>query len=191
MRHGIRQMMKQNYAHSTGIHLRKNRIKFLHVADDKSWKSIFRDIIIAFIPFFVLYKISTHPMLAKLGHQDPHAPKKRSQREMIEQSLYSLSLKRQQDELHKEHVFFEAMDENACYDAPTIDISAQLQPQKRRQPLKRRKSTLKNSIPHRQVKIGKQSLGKLLSKLYVGKGSRRSATSFGKAASGGRKTTSS
>ena len=145
--------------------------------NDNSWKPIFRDIFMAFIPLFVIYKISTHPMVAKLGYQDPHAPKKRSQREMLEQSLYTLSLKRRQEELHKEHFFLEAMIENKCYDTPTIDIYAQLQPQKGRRPFNRPK-TPRKSLPHRQATISKQSLGKLLSKLHLGKVSRRTKASM-------------
>lgn len=154
----------------------KNRIKLPN--NDNFWKAILRDVVMVFIPLFVIFKISTHPMVAKIGHQDPHKPKKRSQREMIEQSLYSLSLKRRQEELQKEHFFLDAMDESKCYDALTIDINAQLQPQKGRRPFKR--NSPRKSLPHRQATIGKQSLGKLLSKLYFGKVSRRTTAPLGK-----------
>ena len=153
-----------------------NRIKLPHY--DNSWKPIFRDIFMAFIPFFVIYKISTHPMVAKLGHQDSHASKKRSQREMLEQSLYTLSLLRLQEDLHKECLFLEAMNEEKCYDTPTIDIYAQLQPQKGRRPFNRSKSPRK-SLPHRQATIDKQSFGKLLSKLHLRIVSRRPTASVG------------
>ncbi len=161
--------------HNKGMQQSTNQIKLPH--RDNAWKPIIRDIFMAFIPLFVIYKILTHPMIAKLGYQDPHAPKKRSQREMLEQSLYTLSLKRRQEELHKENFFLEAMDEDKCYDTPTINIYAQLQPQKGRRPFNRPKSPRK-SLPHRQATIGKQSLGKLLSKLY-GKVSRHTISSVG------------
>lgn len=127
-----------------------------------SRKAIFRDIIMAFIPFYVMYKISTHPMIAKIGYQDPNEPKKPSQREIIEQSLYTLSLKKRQVELQKEHLFFEAMDAKKCYDAPTIDIYAKLIPKKgRRPPFKRRGGASKEkNRAQRQSIFGKRKGGK-------------------------------
>lgn len=162
---------------SKGTQQYTNRIKLPN--NGHTWKAVLRDIIMAFIPLFVMYKISTHPMVARLGYQDPNAPKQRSQREMIEQSLYTLSLRRQQDELQKEHFFLEKMDENRCYDAPTIDTNAQLPQQKGRRPFKKPKASGKH-IPHRQVKFNKRPLGKLLfNLLHRGKVPRRSTAHGG------------
>jgi len=168
------------HSNSKGTQQCTKRIKLPN--NGHSWKAVFRDVIMAFIPFFVMYKISTHPMVARLGYQDPNAPKQRSQREMIEQSLYTLSLRRQQEDLQREYFFLEKMDENRCYDARTIDINAQLPQQKGRRPFKKPKASGKHT-PHRQIKFNKRPLGKLLfNLLHRGKVSRRPTANGGEAA---------
>lgn len=120
-------------------------------------------IIMAFIPIFFLYKISTHPLIAKLGYQHPNAPKKYSQREYLEKAMYRLSLIKRRDELLKEYIFLEAMDEYKCHDFPTIDISAQLNQQKSGRPRRRFDGQSKQ---HKQTKKPrKQTKGKTKGKI--------------------------
>ena len=119
-----------------------------------SWKLILRDTVMVFIPIFVLYKISTHPSIANIGNQHPHAPKKYSQRELLEQAMFRLSLIRRRDELLKEYLFLEAMHENKCHDFPIIDLYAQLN-----QKGGRRERKFQNK-PRKQTK-GKPKVGKM------------------------------
>jgi hypothetical protein len=119
-----------------------------------SWKLILRDAVMVFIPIFVLYKISTHPSIASIGNQHSNAPKKYSQRELLEQAMFRLSLIRRRDELLKEYIFLEAMHENKCHDFPSIDIYAQLN-----QKIGRRDRKFQ-STPRKQTK-GKPKVGKM------------------------------
>mmetsp|Transcript_18518 Transcript_18518/g.34062 ORF Transcript_18518/g.34062 Transcript_18518/m.34062 type:complete len:284 (-) Transcript_18518:119-970(-) len=134
---------------------KSTKIKLDNTAN--SWKSLLRDVIMAFIPLFVIYKISTHKLVSNIGYQDPNAPKKYSQQEFLEQLLFSLSLKKQQEYLQEEHLFLEAMNERKCYDFPTIDMSTKLKQQTK---VPRRKLKGKNN-PRRQVnkrvKVGKMN----------------------------------
>ena len=96
--------------------------------------SLLRDITPALICFFVLYKIVTHPMVANVGMSPPRM----SQRQLREQIMYSLFLKRQQNELHEKYQFYEAIDITKCHIYPAIDMSAKLnQQQKKIQKTKR------------------------------------------------------
>ena len=119
-----------------------------------SWKLILRDTIMVFIPIIVLYKISTHPSIADIGNQHPNAPKKYSQRELLEQAMFRLSLISRRDELLKEYLFLEAMHENKCHDFPTMDIYAQLNQNSGRRERKFQ------STPRKQTK-GKPKVGKM------------------------------
>ncbi len=108
-----------------------------------------------FIPIFVLYKISTHPLIAYVGNQHQNALKKYSQRELLEKAMFRLSLIRRQDELLKEYLFLEAMHENKCHDFPTIDIYAQLNHHKSGRQVQKFQTT-----PHKQTK-GKLNVRKM------------------------------
>ncbi len=119
-----------------------------------SWKLILRDTVMVFIPIFVLYTISTHPSIASIGNQHSNAPKKYSQRELLEQAMFRLSLIRRRDELLKEYLFLEAMHENKCHDFPSIDIYAQLNQKSGRRERKFQ------STPRKQTK-GKPKVGKM------------------------------
>ncbi len=59
-----------------------------------SWRSITRDVIIMVIPLLILYKISTHPVVMRLGN----SPKQLSRGEKLEEMMRMLYLKRKRDE---------------------------------------------------------------------------------------------
>jgi len=87
--------------------------------------SLLRDLIMISIPFIIMIGILTHPMVVNLGQSDPNAPL--TEKQIQEQLLYTLFLKKQQKELCDMYMFFNAMDDRKCYDdCPVIDISAKL-----------------------------------------------------------------
>mmetsp|Transcript_16423 Transcript_16423/g.34170 ORF Transcript_16423/g.34170 Transcript_16423/m.34170 type:complete len:268 (+) Transcript_16423:48-851(+) len=59
-----------------------------------SWRSITRDFFMTIIPLFFLYKISTHPLVARLGN----SPKQLSRGEKLEEMMRELYSKRKKDE---------------------------------------------------------------------------------------------
>jgi len=87
--------------------------------------SLLRDLIMISIPFIIMIGILTHPMVVNLGQSDPNAPL--TEKQIQEQLLYTLFLKKQQKELCEKYIFLNAMDDRRCYDdCPVIDISAKL-----------------------------------------------------------------
>jgi len=114
---------------------------------ENSWKLLLRDIIAAFIPLFVLFMISTHPMVSNIGHRDPNAATKYSGADL----LTVLSLKKQQEDLQWERLFLEAMNERKCYHFPTIDVSTEMKQRKGR---RRRKFKGQNK-PQSKTKMKK------------------------------------
>lgn len=87
--------------------------------------SLLRDIIMISIPFIIMIGILTHPMVVNLGQSDPNAPL--TEKQIQEQLLYTLFLKKQQKEICDKYMFLNAMDDRKCYDdCPVIDISAKL-----------------------------------------------------------------
>jgi len=87
--------------------------------------SLLRDLIIISIPFIIMIGILTHPMVVNLGQSDPNAPL--TEKQIQEQLLYTLFLKKQQKEICDMYMFLNAMDDRKCYDdCPVIDISAKL-----------------------------------------------------------------
>mmetsp|Transcript_22999 Transcript_22999/g.49772 ORF Transcript_22999/g.49772 Transcript_22999/m.49772 type:complete len:326 (+) Transcript_22999:109-1086(+) len=114
-----------------------NKIKFNNTGN--WWRSLLRDMIMAFLPMLVLYKISTHPMVSNVGYQDPNAPKKYTPKEIFEQVLFRSAIKKQQEEF----LFLEAMNEGKCYDFPTMGVPTQIKQQWNR-PRTRRGSKGKN-----------------------------------------------
>jgi len=87
--------------------------------------SLLRDLIMISIPFIIMIGILTHPMVVNLGQSDPNAPL--TEKQIQEQLLYTLFLKKQQKELCDKYMFLNAMDDRRCYDdCPVIDISAKL-----------------------------------------------------------------
>jgi len=89
---------------------------------DNSRKTLVRDLIIAFIPMFVLFKISTHPYISKIGNRESNGLTRHSQNDLLEKIVLNLSLKKHQEEMQNKRLFFEAMNERECYDTPTIEI---------------------------------------------------------------------
>lgn len=104
---------------------------------DNPRKTLIRDIITAFIPIFVLFKLSTHPALSNLGRPDPNAPKKGLE------LMAFLALKKEQEDLRKEYFFLEAMDASRCHDFPAVDMPANWKQRRRRR--KRQTATSKGS----------------------------------------------
>lgn len=90
----------------------------------KYYVSLLRDLIIISIPFIIMIGILTHPMVVNLGQSDPNAPL--TEKQIQEQLLYTLFLKKQQKELCEKYSFLNAMDDRRCYDCPVMDISAKL-----------------------------------------------------------------
>ena len=87
--------------------------------------SLLRDLIMISIPFIIMIGILTHPMVVNLGQSDPNAPL--TEKQIQEQLLYTLFLKKQQKELCEKYMFLNAMDDRRCYDdCPVIDITAKL-----------------------------------------------------------------
>ena len=87
--------------------------------------SLLRDLIMISIPFIIMIGILTHPMVVNLGQSDPNAPL--TEKQIQEQLLYTLFLKKQQKELCEKYMFLNAMNAERCYDdCPVIDISAKL-----------------------------------------------------------------
>ena len=86
--------------------------------------SLLRDLIMISIPFIIMIGILTHPMVVNLGQSDPNAPL--TEKQMQEQLLYTLFLKKQQKEICEKYLFLNAMDDRKCYDCPVIDTSAKL-----------------------------------------------------------------
>lgn len=108
------------------------KIQLSNNIDNNTWKSLLRDIFIAVIPLFILFKISTHPLVANVGI---NAPQSTNQQNSREQLFFRLFLKQQQEELQKEYQFLKEMDYDGskCYDYRTIDISAKLNEQQQQQ----------------------------------------------------------
>ena len=93
--------------------------------NNNGYVSLLRDIIMVSIPFIIMIGILTHPMVVNLGQSDPNAPL--TEKQIQEQLLYTLFLKRQQKEICDKYMFLNAMDDRRCYDdCPVIDISAKL-----------------------------------------------------------------
>lgn len=114
------------------------KIQLSNNINNNTWKSLLRDIFIAFIPLFILFKISTHPFVANVGL---NAPQSTNQQNSREQLFLSLFLKQQQEELQREYQFLKAMDydEGKCYDYRTIDISAKVSEQQLKSGPKRKR----------------------------------------------------
>ena len=87
--------------------------------------SLLRDLIMISIPFIIMIGILTHPMVVNLGQSDPNAPL--TEKQIQEQMLYTLFLKKQQKEICDKYMFLNAMDDRRCHDdCPVMDISAKL-----------------------------------------------------------------
>ena len=126
---GKNKIHKQN---STANKTTTTKIQLSNNIDNNTWKSLLRDIFIAVIPLFILFKISTHPLVANVGI---NAPQSTNQQNSREQLFFRLFLKQQQEELQKEYQFLKEMDYDGskCYDYRTIDISAKLNEQQQQQ----------------------------------------------------------
>ena len=122
------------------INQKSTRIKF-HNA------SLLFDIIMALVPILVLFKLTTHPMISRVGQH----PRKSS--EEIVQMMYRLTLKKRQ----QEYFFLGAMNEDKCYDFPTIEIPVK---KKRRRQARRRElkgNNKQSRQTHNKAKIGKMN----------------------------------
>ena len=145
----------------------KTRIQVDHNTEN-SMTSLLRDIIIAFIPIFVLYKISTHPMISSIGYQDPNATRTFSHEELMGQLIYRIYLKEEQEKLKRKHIFFEAMlnKQEICHDYRPIDIpnevklygkKQQTKKKSRGKKRKQRKQTKGSTVTKKKATIGKMN----------------------------------
>jgi hypothetical protein len=75
-----------------------------------------RDIIIGFIPIFVLYKLSTHPMIASIGSVDPNAPQKLSSEDALANIIKNMALQKYKEKYRRRQLFLDAVDHKKCYD---------------------------------------------------------------------------
>lgn len=82
-----------------------------------------RDIAIVLTLIFVLFKLSTHPMLATIGCIDPNAPQPLSQVDVLANIIKNMALKQYKQKIHKRMLFLEAVDRKKCYDL-TFKIKA-------------------------------------------------------------------
>ncbi|KAL9184366.1 hypothetical protein ACHAXT_002452 [Thalassiosira profunda] len=87
---------------------------------ENTWTTLLRDLLVAFVPLFIIYQISTHPFIANIGHPDPNALKEYTEDE-LHQMLYKHALKRKQEDLQKEYAFLESMEMNTCHEYQFID----------------------------------------------------------------------
>jgi len=76
-------------------------------------------IIVSIVPIFVLYILSTNSLIANLGKggggRDPKT-------KMLQKMLFTLSMKKQQEDMLKEYQFMEAIEDDICHDYPTLDV---------------------------------------------------------------------
>jgi hypothetical protein len=114
----------------------KNKTKITMDNGDKkhnknSWKSIVRDLLIALTPIFVLYKLSTHPMINQIGYVDPNAPKRLSREEALASMMHGMAIKKWREKTKKRQRFLKAIDATRCYDFPDLDEIAKEMGQQR------------------------------------------------------------
>jgi hypothetical protein len=79
-------------------------------------QNIIRDLFIICIPIFVLYKISTHPIIASIGYVDPNTPKVKSQEEVLANMIKNLALNKYKEKYTKRKQLLEIVDPKKCYD---------------------------------------------------------------------------
>lgn len=79
-------------------------------------QNIIRDVLILFIPIFVLYKLSTHPSINSIGYVDPNAPKKLSQEEVLANIIKNMALNKYREKYRKRKQLLESVDPQKCYD---------------------------------------------------------------------------
>lgn len=75
-----------------------------------------RDIAIALTLIIVLYKLSTHPMIASIGYIDPNASKPMSQQDIVAKIIKNMAVKKYKEKLEKRMRFIEVVDMKKCYD---------------------------------------------------------------------------
>jgi hypothetical protein len=79
-------------------------------------QNIIRDIVIILIPILVLYKLSTHPMIASIGRFDPNAPKKLSQQEALANIIKNMALNKYKEKYEKRKQLLDVVDPTKCHD---------------------------------------------------------------------------
>jgi hypothetical protein len=79
-------------------------------------QNIIRDLVIVFIPILVLYKLSTHPMIASIGHVDPNASRKLSQQEALANIIKNMALNKYKEKYNKRKQLLAVVDPSKCYD---------------------------------------------------------------------------
>eukprot|EP00956_Cyclotella_meneghiniana_P015224 scaffold23125_cov91-Cyclotella_meneghiniana.AAC.6 len=112
-------------------------------------QNIIRDLILMFIAIFVLYKISTHPMIASIGYVDPNAPKKMSKEDVLANIIKNMALGKYKEKYSKRKQMLEVLEPAKCYDfaskinAAETTISKSSTSNSKTRGKKRRRSTIK------------------------------------------------
>ena len=76
-------------------------------------------IIVSIVPIFVLYILSTNSLIANLGKGGGGRDHKTK---MLQKMLFTLSMKKQQEDMLKEYRFMEAIEDDICHDYPKLDV---------------------------------------------------------------------
>jgi hypothetical protein len=79
-------------------------------------QNLIRDVILMSIPLFVLYMLSTHPMIASIGYFDPNAPKQLSQEEILANMIYNMALNQYKERYSKRKQLLDLVDPDRCHD---------------------------------------------------------------------------
>ena len=117
-----------------------------------------RDILIAIIPLFVLYKLSTHPMIASVGYVDPNTPKKASQEEVLANMIKNMALQRYKEKYRKRKQLLEKVEPTKCHDfgfrikAAEQEIAKSNAEDSNRRAKKKRRPTIKTNNKNRGKK---------------------------------------
>ena len=114
-------------------------------------QNFIRDLFIAIIPIFVLYKLSTHPIIASIGYVDPNAPKKASQEEVLANMIKNMALNKYKEKYRKRKQLLEVVEPTKCHDfglrikAAEEEIAKSNAADSNRRAKKKRRPTIKRS----------------------------------------------
>lgn len=123
-------------------------------------QNIVRDLTFIFIPIFVLYKLSTHPMIASIGYVDPNAPKKMSPEEILANIIKNMALEKYKKKYSKRKQLLEVFEPTKCYDfesrikAAETSISKSSTSNSNKRGKKKRRPTIKTS--KNKVPVGRR-----------------------------------
>eukprot|EP00804_Cyclotella_cryptica_P005039 CCRYP_017586-RA/>CCRYP_017586-RA protein AED:0.16 eAED:0.16 QI:0/-1/0/1/-1/1/1/0/237 len=112
----------RDYRYNRRIQLPPSQVERLPTSKASTTKfrpkdqNVKRDIAVALALVSVLFKLSTHPMLASIGFIHPNAPKPLSQRDVLANTIKNMALKKYKEKIETRMLFLEAIDHKKCYD---------------------------------------------------------------------------